>query len=399
MSHVRLAASPARLNQVRIDLQQADAILACDLVVAAMPDALAVMQRDVTKVVGNEREIPTADFTGNPDAVVPKEALLAKIRASGSEANTFVLNAQDVALEVLGDSIVANILLMGYAWQRGLIPVGLPAMMRAIELNNVAIDMNKRAFTVGRVLAADKEALMRLKRPDAKVIQFAAPKTLEEMVAFRREQLTAYQNEAYAARYVELVGAVERKEREVADNASKLPITRAVARSLFKLMAYKDEYEVARLHADPAFRKMIAEQFDGDYTLQFHLAAPLVSKKRPGTDIPAKRTFGPWLMRGFEVLSRLKFLRATPFDLFGYTDERRTERAIRDDYIGLVQSLATGLTRHNRDAALKLAQLPEKIRGYGHVKLANLAAVREEQLRLVEQFKSPTIAIAIQRAG
>jgi indolepyruvate ferredoxin oxidoreductase len=399
MSHVRLASSPARLNQVRIDLQQADAILACDLVVAAMPDALAVMKRDVTKVVANEREIPTADFTGNPDAIVPKEALLAKIRASGSEANTFVLNAQDVALEVLGDSIVANILLMGYAWQRGLIPVGLPAMMRAIELNNVAIDMNKRAFTVGRVLAADKDALMRLKRPDAKVIQFAAPKTLEEMVAFRREQLTAYQNAAYAARYVELVASVERKEREVAGDASKLPITRAVARSLFKLMAYKDEYEVARLHADPAFRKMIAEQFDGDYTLQFHLAAPLVSKKRPGTDIPAKRTFGPWLMRGFEVLSRLKFLRATPFDLFGYTDERRTERAIRDDYIGLVQSLASGLTRHNRDAALKLAQLPEKIRGYGHVKLANLAAVREEQLRLVEQFKSPTIAIAIQRAG
>jgi indolepyruvate ferredoxin oxidoreductase len=365
----------------------------------AMPDALAVMRRDVTKVVANEREIPTADFTGNPDAIVPKEALLAKIRASGSEANTFALNAQDVALEVLGDSIVANILLMGYAWQRGLIPVGLPAMMRAIELNNVAIDMNKRAFTVGRVLAADKEALMRLKRPEAKVIQFAAPKSLEEMVALRREQLTAYQDEAYAARYVALVGAVERKEREVADSASKLPVTRAVARSLFKLMAYKDEYEVARLHADPAFRKMIAEQFDGDYTLQFHLAAPLVSKKRPGTDIPAKRTFGPWLMKGFEVLRRLKFLRATPFDLFGYTDERRTERAIRDDYIGLVQSLASGLTRHNRDAALKLAQLPEKIRGYGHVKLANLAAVREEQLRLVEQFKSPTNVIAIQRVG
>ena len=399
MSHVRLAASPARLNQVRIDLQQADAILACDLVVAAMPDALAVMKRDVTKVVANEREIPTAEFTGNPDAIVPKEELLAKLRASGSEAGTFVLNAQDVALEVLGDSIVANILLMGYAWQLGLIPVGLNAMMRAIELNNVAIDMNKRAFTVGRVLAVDKAALARLKRSDAKVIQFAAPKSLEEMVAFRREQLTAYQDAAYAARYVELVGAVERKEREVAGATSKLPITRAVARSLYKLMAYKDEYEVARLHADPAFRKMIAEQFDGDYTLQFHLAAPLVSKKRPGTDIPAKRTFGPWMMKGFEVLRHLKFLRATPFDLFGHTDERRTERALRDDYIGLVQSLASTLTRHNSDAALKLAQLPEKIRGYGHVKLANLEAVREEQKRLVEQYKSPTIAIQIQRAG
>ncbi|QOL48561.1 indolepyruvate ferredoxin oxidoreductase family protein [Massilia litorea] len=399
MSHVRLAASPARLNQVRIDLQQADAILACDLVVAAMPDALAVMRRDVTKVVANEREIPTAEFTGNPDAIVPKEDLLAKIHASASEAETFVLNAQDVAFDVLGDPIVANILLMGYAWQHGLIPVGLPAMMRAIELNNVAIDMNKRAFTVGRVLAADKDALVRLRRPEAQVIQFAAPKSLEEMVAFRREQLAAYQDAAYAGRYVQLVGAIEGKEREIAGSASKLPITRAVARNLYKLMAYKDEYEVARLHADPAFRKLIADQFEGDYTLQFHLAAPLVSKKRPGTGIPAKRTFGPWMMRGFEVLRHLKFLRATPFDLFGYTAERKTERALRDEYIALVQSLASGLTQHNRDAALKLAGLPEKIRGYGHVKLANLAAVQKEQAELVRQFNSPTIAIAIQRAA
>jgi indolepyruvate ferredoxin oxidoreductase len=403
MSHVRLAASPARLNQVRIDLQQADAVLACDLVVAAMPDALAVMRREVTKVVANEREIPTAEFTGNPDAIVPREELLAKIHASGSAAGTFVLNAQDVALEVLGDPIVANILLMGYAWQQGLIPVGLAAMMRAIELNNVAIDMNKRAFTVGRVLAADQDALARLRRPDAKVIQFAAPRPLEEMVAFRREQLAAYQDAAYAERYVRLVGAIEAKERDVtgagAGAGAKLPITRAVARNLYKLMAYKDEYEVARLHADPAFRKLIAEQFEGDYTLQFHLAAPLVSKKRPGTGIPAKRTFGPWMMRGFELLRRLKFLRATPFDLFGYTQERRTERALRDDYIAQLESLVAGLTRHNRDAALKLAQLPEKIRGFGHVKLANLAAAQKEQAELVRQFNSPTIAIAIQRAG
>jgi indolepyruvate ferredoxin oxidoreductase len=164
-------------------------------------------------------------------------------------------------------------------------------------------------------------------------------------------------------------------------------------------MAYKDEYEVARLHADPTFRKLIADQFEGDYTLQFHLAAPLVSKKRPGTGIPAKRTFGPWMMRGFEVLSRLKFLRGTPFDLFGYTQERKIERALRDDYIALVHSLVTGLTPHNSGAALKLAQLPEKIRGYGHVKLANLAAAQKEQAELTRQFSSPTIAIAIQRAG
>jgi indolepyruvate ferredoxin oxidoreductase len=399
MSHVRLASSPARLNQARIDLQQADAVLACDLVVAAMPDALAVMRRDLTRVVANEREIPTADFTANPDAIVPREDLLAKIHAAGSEAGTFVLNAQEVALDVLGDPIAANILLMGYAWQHGLVPVGLTAMMRAIELNDVAVDVNKRAFTVGRVLAADKDALARLKRPDTQVIRFAAPASLEEMVAFRREQLVWYQNAAYAEQYVRLVGAIEARERALAGSASKLPVTRAVARNLYKVMAYKDEYEVARLHADPAFRKLIADQFEGDYTLQFHLAAPLVSRKRPGTDIPAKRTFGPWMMHGFALLRRLKFLRATPFDPFGYTAERKTERALRDDYIALVASLAAGLTRHNRDAALKLAQLPDKIRGYGHVKLANLAAAQKEQAELTRQFSAPTVAIAVQRAG
>ena len=399
MSHVRLAASPAHLNQVRIDLQQADAILACDLVVAAMPDSLAVMQRGVTKVVANEREIPTAEFTNNPDAVVPKEDLLAKIHASASAAGTFTLNAQDVALEVLGDSIVANILLMGYAWQRGLIPVSLTAMMRAIELNNVAIEMNKRAFTVGRVLAADKDALERLKRSDTKVIQFAAPKSLDEMVAFRQQQLTAYQSDAYAQHYINLVREVESKERRLAGAQSKLPLTRAVARNLYKVMAYKDEYEVARLHADPAFRKLIADQFEGDYTLQFHLAAPIVSKKRPGTDIPAKRSFGPWMMKGFELLSKMKFLRATAFDPFGYTAERKSERALRDDYVALVRSIVSGLKEHNLDTALKLSQLPEKIRGYGHVKHANMVAAEKEKAALTKLFNSPKISIPIRRVS
>jgi indolepyruvate ferredoxin oxidoreductase len=397
LSHVRLASSPARLNQVRIDLRQADAVLACDLVVAAMPDSLAVMQRGVTKVVANEREIPTAEFTGNPDATIEKDDLLAKIRASASPAGTFLLNAQDIALDVLGDPIVANILLMGYAWQRGLIPVSLAAMMRAIELNNVAVDMNKRAFTVGRVAAADADALTRLKRSDAKVIQFIAPKSLEEMVAYRRELLVAYQDTTYAERYVGLVADIERKERQVFGAASKLPITRAVARNLYKVMAYKDEYEVARLHADPAFRKLVEDQFEGDYTLQFHLAAPIVSKKRSGTDIPAKRTFGPWMMRGFQLLAKMKGLRSTPFDLFGYTEERKKERELRDTYIALIHLLVSGLKEHNRDAALKLAQLPEKVRGYGHVKLANLAAATKEKSILMELFNSPNVSIPIQR--
>jgi indolepyruvate ferredoxin oxidoreductase len=398
MSHVRVAQSPLDLNQVRIDLQQADAVLACDLVVAAMPDALAVMRRGHTRIVANEREIPTAEFIHNPDATVRKDDLLAKIRAASGEESSYLLNAQDIASEVLGDPIVANILMMGYAWQKGLLPVGLPAMMRAIELNNVAIDLNKRAFTLGRLAAADATSVTRLSKPTSRVIQFSAPKSLEEMLAFRGDWLTKYQNAAYADSYLQAVRKVEQKEREIDGAASKVPISKAVARYLFKLMAFKDEYEVARLHADPVFREQISAQFEGDYTLEFHLAAPVLAKKRPGTDIPAKRRFGGWMMSAFRLLAPLKVLRDTPFDVFGYTEERRRERALRRDYFDLIDTLIGHLTTENRSIALKLAQVPEEIRGYGHVKAESMDKAHAETLALMAEFTTRRHFINIKRA-
>jgi indolepyruvate ferredoxin oxidoreductase len=386
LSHVRIAASPAALNQVRIDLQQADAVFACDLVVSAMPEGLSVMRRGHTKVIANDREIPTADFTRNPDASIDKDGLLEKLAASAGADNVVQIDAQDTALRFLGDPIGGNILLMGYAWQRGLVPVGLPALMRAIELNGVAIDMNKRAFTLGRLAAADAAALDKLGKPKQQVIQFAAPKSLADTVAFRIDFLTKYQNSAYARRYEEAVAAVERAEARVEDNASKRPISKMVARNLFKLMAYKDEYEVARLHADPVFREQIAAQFDGDYKLAFHLAPPMLARKKPGSDVPAKMRFGAWMMSGFAVLSRFKALRGTPLDVFGYTEERRRERALRDRYLGFVNSLVDQLDAGNKGAALKLAQLPEQIRGYGHVKLAAMDRADREWEVLMAEF-------------
>jgi indolepyruvate ferredoxin oxidoreductase len=398
MSHVRVARSPQDLNQVRIDLQQADAVLACDLVVAAMPDALAVMRRGHTRVVANEREIPTAEFIYNPDATVRKDDLLEKIRAASGEESSYLLNAQEIASEVLGDPIVANILMMGYAWQKGLLPVGLPAMMRAIELNNVAIDINKRAFTLGRLAAADATAVTRLTKPTSRVIQFSAPKSLEEMLAFRGDWLTKYQNAAYADSYLQAVRKVEQKEREIDGAASKVPLAKAVARYLFKVMAFKDEYEVARLHADPVFREQISAQFEGDYKLEFHLAAPVLAKKRPGTDIPAKRRLGGWMMSAFQLLAPLKVLRDTPFDVFGYTEERRRERALRRDYFDLIDTLIGHLTTENRSTALKLAQVPEKIRGYGHVKAESMEKAQAETLALMEEFTTRRHFINIKRA-
>jgi indolepyruvate ferredoxin oxidoreductase len=370
LSHVRVAASPSALNQVRIDLQQADAVFACDLVVAAMPDSLSVMRRGYTQVVANEREIPTAEFTRDRDASINKDGLLEKLASAAGADRVLQLDAQEIAARFLGDPIGGNILLMGYAWQKGLVPAGLEALMRAIELNGVAIDMNKRAFMLGRLAAADQDALARLAQPQQKVIQFAAPKSLPELVAFRVEWLSKYQNAAYARVYEEAVAAIERREVALEGEGSKRALSKAVARNLFKLMAYKDEYEVARLHADPAFREQIAAQFEGDYKLGFHLAPPLLARKKPGSDVPAKMAFGGWMMKGFGGLARLKGLRGTPLDIFGYTQERRRERALRDRYLAFARDLAASLTPHNKAAALKLAQLPEQVRGYGHVKLA-----------------------------
>ena len=386
MSHVRVAASPKLLNQVRIDLQQADALLACDLVVAAMPDALAVMRRGHTRVVANENETPTAEFTRDPEADIRKDELLAKITDAGGA--TLRLNAQQVAASVLGDPIGANILMMGAAWQLGLVPVGLPALMRAIELNNVAVEMNKKAFLLGRLVAADDEALARLMQP-AKVVQFTPPATLDDIVAFRADWLVKYQDARYAATYRAAVAKVEAREVALEGPSSKRAVSKALARSLFKVMAYKDEYEVARLHLDAGFLDGLRKQFEGDFRLEYHMAPPLLARRKPGTDIPAKMRFGPWMRTVFRALAPLKVLRGTALDPFGHTHERRAERQLRADTLALADLLAAGLTLENRAAALKLAQVPESVRGYGHVKAANLERAKAETARLLREFRQP----------
>jgi indolepyruvate ferredoxin oxidoreductase len=389
LSHVRVASSPERLHQVRIDLRQADAVFACDLV-AAMPDGLAVMRDGHTKVVANEHEIPTADFTRDRDAQVDREGLLARIGAAAGSANLLRLDAQATALRFLGDPVGSNVLLMGYAWQQGLVPVGLAALMRAIELNGVAVDMNKRAFTLGRLLAADRAALEGMAQP-AQVIQFAAPKSLEEMVAFRVDWLTSYQNAAYARQYRDAVAAVEQREVALEGEGSRRQVSKAVARNLFKVMSYKDEYEVARLHADPAFRAQIAAQFDGDYKLAFHLAPPLLARRKPGSDVPAKATFGGWMMPVFGALAHLKGLRGTPLDPFGYTRERKGERALRDRYLAFVRDLAASLGANNRDAALRLAQAPDQVRGYGHIKQAAMDRLDAQWPELLARYRGEQV--------
>ncbi|CAD5377806.1 Indolepyruvate ferredoxin oxidoreductase, alpha and beta subunits [Pseudomonas sp. OF001] len=385
LSFVRLADVPERLNQVRIDTQQADALLACDLVVAASSDALQSVKHGRTKVIANRHVLPTAEFVQNPDANLQTEGLLEKIRHAVGEAGLELCDAQSLAQRALGDSIGANILLMGYAWQAGLIPLSLESLQRAIELNGVAVPMNLAAFGLGRLARANPQGLRQLLSRSAEVEEFRLIEDFDELVAHRELLLTDYQNAAYARRFRQLVDEVASAERALLGKDAKLRLSPVVARGYAKLMAYKDEYEVARLYSDPAFRQQLEAQFEGDFRLEFHMAPPLLS--RPGADGRARKiTIGPWLAKVFPLLAKAKGLRGSALDLFGKTEERRMERRLIEEYAARIRELLPQLKADNLDAAVRIAALAEEIRGYGHVKLASVERVRTREAQLLHAF-------------
>ncbi|MGZ5240547.1 MAG: indolepyruvate ferredoxin oxidoreductase family protein [Caldimonas sp.] len=386
LSFVRLAKDPAALNQVRIDAQQADAVLACDIVVAASADALQTVRHGRTRVIVNTHEIPVAESLSNPDASLKVGALIEKLEFAAGAERVETMDAQTLAEDFLGDSIVPNILAMGYAWQRGLVPVGLAAMQRAIELNGVAVESNKVAFSLGRLAAAEPVACRELLHEPDPAAQH--PESLDELVARSAEFLAAYQGAGYAERYRHFVASVRAREEERCGAQGGLPLSRAVAEQMRKLMAYKDEYEVARLYTDGAFARQIAAQFEGDLKLEFYMAPPaLVKPKGSGrAAAPKKRRFGPWLLPMLRLLARGKFLRGTPFDPFGRTEERKLERRLIAEYEARVDELLAGLAPDKVAVAVAIANVPASIRGYGHVKLASLAIARAREKELLNRF-------------
>jgi indolepyruvate ferredoxin oxidoreductase len=286
-------------------------------------------------------------------------------------------------VQLVGDSLYTNPLMLGYAWQKGKVPLSLAAMLRAIELNNVQVENNKLAFEWGRRAAHDLAAVQALMKP-AQVIEFIKKTVnLDDMVAKRVEFLTAYQDAAYAQQYTAFVEKVRAIEAPL--NSKKL--SEAVARYLFKLMAYKDEYEVARLQSDPAFLAKIASQFEGDYKLNYHLAPPLTAKKNDKGELQ-KSKFGPSMLTGFRWLAKLKGLRGTAFDVFGGTEERRTERALIGEYKASIDELLASLNAGNLALATEIARVPEDIRGYGHVKERHLAAARPKWAALMTEWRA-----------
>ncbi|MBR7794108.1 indolepyruvate ferredoxin oxidoreductase family protein [Undibacterium sp. FT147W] len=388
MSHVRLADNAGDLHSTRVGTGMADLVIGCDEVVTASRDALSRMGEGRTRAVVNSSISPTSTFIKNPDWTFPGESAEAEIRHSCGEDRVDMVDATRMATALMGDNIASNMFMLGFAWQKGCVPLSEAGLMRAIELNGVAIDFNKQAFNWGRIAAHDLAAVKKLVAP-AQVVELKRAPTLDDIITKRIAFLTDYQDAAYALQYSDFVNKVKATEVAIADGKS-LRLTEAVAKYLFKLMAYKDEYEVARLYTDGKFQKKIADMFEGDYAVHFHLAPPLFAKHDAQGHL-IKQHYGPWMMKVFGVLAKMKSLRGSMFDVFGYTAERRTERALVIEYKQTIQQLLPLLNAGNLASAVAVASVPEDIRGYGHVKERHLLAAKNKQATLLAEFN--TVAV------
>ncbi len=386
-SHVQIADSPQHIFTTKVDTAQADLVVACDSIVGASKYTLSVMQEGRTFVALNTHGTPTAAFVTNTEWQFPGGSCETAIQGSVGEGLVGAFDAEQVAVQMLGDSIYSNPLLLGYAWQKGRVPLSYPALMRAIELNGVQVDNNKAAFEWGRRCAHDLASVQALFKAQ-QVIQFVKKPSLAEAVGTRVNFLTGYQDAAYAARYKAFVDKVQAAEKQL---GSSTALSEAVARYLFKLMAYKDEYEVARLHTDPAFTQRIANLFEGDYKLVHHLAPPLTAKKNNRGEL-IKQPFGPWMRSAFGVLAKMKGLRGSALDPFGRSEERRAERALIGEYENCIDELLKTLSAGNHALAVEIARIPEDIRGFGHVKDRHLAKARPKWQTLMQQWREKQAA-------
>ena len=440
-THVRIAKTPDAIHAVRIAAGEADLVLGCDMVVVNDYWVLSKIRPQRSTVVMNTYEAMPGTFTTRPDLQFPAADIVQAVRTALGGGEPLQVDATQLATALMGDAIATNLFMLGYAWQQGLVPISLEALMRAIELNGAAVEMNKTAFAWGRLAAVDLDAVVEaagiVRNPPtaAEAAPHALPllgatandagesgltpfdadlrngdelrhvpashggdvaflplddarlsRSLEEIIARRVAYLTDYQNAGYARRYADFVAQV--RAAEAARVPGSTALSEAVARYLFKLMACKDEYEVARLYTSGAFKRQLAQQFEGDYTLHFHLAPPLLARRNAQGQLQ-KREYGPWMFTAFRVLARLRVLRGTPLDVFGYTAERRSERALIDDYRRTVAGLLDRLDAGNVGLAAQIASIPEHIRGYGHVKDAHLHKAMARRAELLKEWDAP----------
>ena len=385
--HTRFARTPDEIHAIRVPLAAADVIIGGDLLVTGSTKVLETIRAGHTRIVSNAHESITGDFTRNRELHLPSARIKRQLEERAGKAQVTFLDANDLAIRLFGDSIAGNMLLLGMAYQQGAVPVSGAAIEQAIALNGAAVAMNRNAFRLGRLLTHDRAAVEKLAgRETPKPVA----ETLESVLAHRKALLVAYQDRAYAERYAAAIRRISAIEAERAPGKTGLAL--AAAKSLAKLMAYKDEYEVARLYSDGHFSRSIGEAFQGAGRIEIHLAPPLIARRDPTTGEPRKMVFGPWMLKAFGLLARFKGLRGHWLDPFGYTLERRLERQMVDDYLVLLGAIAERLTAANHATAVELAALPLDVRGFGHVKLAAYEVFKTRQAELKARLLVEPIA-------
>lgn len=385
-SHLKIADSIEQMDAQRIGRNDAKLLLGFDLIAAQGGESAATIGANKTHIIGNSRVSNTARFQLDPNDQVDTRLIEQQLSGIVGEDKLHLIDATGLALALCGDTIAGNMFMVGYAFQKGLLPLTLESIQRAIELNGTAVAFNQRAFTLGRLAAHDLASVQAIVEQNTTAPTVTIPESLDELVVHHSEHLTQYQDATYASRYCQLVKRTSEAERKVAKSDK---LAQAVARYYAKLLSYKDEYEVARLHADPAFMESLKAQFSGDMRIEFNLAPPILTKRDPETGQIKKRAFGSWMLPAFRFLARFKSLRGTPLDIFSYTEERKMERQLIADYESQIEEILFHLTEDNLDIAIQLAELPESIRGYGHVKEKHVSQTRARWETLRKRFLNP----------
>ncbi len=392
VTHLRIGASKDKLFATRLWEESADLVIGCDLVVTTAQTTLDLVRGASARIVVNDDVVPTAQFQSNQAIDLSQGKLLNILVQRVGRDRVSSVPATSSAVRLLGDSIATNVFMLGFAVQKGLMPISLAAIEQAIRLNGVAIEANLHALDWGRLAAHDpaRLAAMLAQAGGGESGEEPISETLEQVIARRVRHLTDYQDAAYAKPFVDFVQKV--RDQENTRSPGSTAVTQAVAISLSKLMSYKDEYEVARLYSNGDFERRLKQQFGGDYTLKVHLSPPLFNPRDKVTGKPRKLAFGPWMLKTFKVLSRLKGLRGTRLDVFGYTAERKTERRLIEDYRRTIEGILPVLNHENQALVASIAALPDMIRGYGHVKAESLERYEKELAALLASFDSVKLA-------
>ena len=388
ISHIRITLTPAEINTARIGVTGATVILGGDLLVTAEGDTLSKIRKNETRIVLNTCETQTGEFIQNSDLQIPTRQIISTIEGLCGENNLFTLDAPHLATALLGNSMAANIIMLGFAWQKGMIPVSQESLLRAIELNGVDVVINQQAFLWGRRFAFDPDRVLDLASPSEFVVKSShhrkLSETIEEIIERRMTSLSAYQSIFYAKKYKILVDAARTADEQLIGSPGRL--TEAVTRYYYKLMAYKDEYEIARLYTDGQFMSQIKQAFDGNFKIRINLVPPLFAKRDPATGIAKKKEYGTLMLNALKILAKFKILRGTPADIFDYTAEHRMARQLIKDYKRIIEELLPDLTIANYDTVVKIASIPEHIRGFGSIKIKSMQEAKEKEAILLETF-------------